>query len=118
MASAPAGPDPFDPAALRLSQGFAANIGVKKALLSVPVRKPDKSWFVRVHPDQNYRLQTAVIELKEDRGGETYLVERSLWPGLATDTRTRWWCPIRWSPGFSRLKPGLQPTGPPHRVRV
>ena len=76
-----AGPDPFDPASLRLSQDFAASTGVKKALLAVPVRKPDKSWFVRVHPDAAYRLPTAVIELKEDR--ETYLVEKSLWPDLA-----------------------------------
>jgi hypothetical protein len=78
-----AGPDPFDPASLRLSQDFAASVGVKKALLTVPVRKPDKSWFVRVHPDQSYRLQTAVIELKEDR--ESYLVVKELWPDLATE---------------------------------
>src|SRR5262249_52749602 len=81
--SVPVGPDPFDPASLRLSQGFAASIGVKKALLAVPVRKPDKSWFVRVHPQEEYRLQTAVIELKEDR--ETFLVDRSLWQELATE---------------------------------
>jgi hypothetical protein len=82
--SAPgAGPDPFDPAALRLSQDLAAALGVKKALLTVPVRKPDKTWFVRVHPDRGYQLQTAVIELKEDR--ETYLVERALWSSLAAE---------------------------------
>jgi hypothetical protein len=79
----PTSPDPFDPASLRLSQDFSASLGVKKALLTVPVRKPDKSWFVRVHPDEAYRLQTAVIELKEDR--ETYLVARELWPHLATE---------------------------------
>jgi hypothetical protein len=62
-------PDPFDPASLRLSGEVAAGLGVKKALLTVPVRKPDKSWFVRVHADPNYALETAVIELKED--GET-----------------------------------------------
>ena len=32
--------DPFDPERLRLSQDFAATVGVKKALLTVPVRKP------------------------------------------------------------------------------
>src|SRR5262245_30496713 len=74
VASATAGPDPFDPASLRLPQGFTAAAGVKKALLAVPIRKPDKSWFVRVHPDETYRLQTLVVELKEERGGETYLV--------------------------------------------
>lgn len=79
----PAAPDPFDPAALRLSGDALAGLGVKKALLSVPVRKPDKSWFVRVHPDDAYSLNTAVIELKGDRGCETYLVVPALWPELA-----------------------------------
>jgi len=51
--------------------------------MSVPVRKPDKSWFVRVHDQDDYRLLTAVIELKEDR--ETYLVAPDLWPALATE---------------------------------
>jgi hypothetical protein len=75
-------PDPFDPASLRLPQNFTASMGVRKALLSVPIRKPDKSWFVRVHPDPGYRLQTAVVELKEDKGAETYLVAPALWPDL------------------------------------
>lgn len=81
--AAPA-PDPFDPERLRLSQDFAAGLGVKKALLTVPVRKPAKEWWVQVHPDPDFRLQTAVLELKEDR--ETYLVDPSLWPELATES--------------------------------
>jgi hypothetical protein len=80
--SVPPAPDPFDPASLRLSQSLNAALGVKKVVLSVPVRKPDKSWFVRVHPGEDYRIQTAVIELKDERQ-ETYLVDRSLWPELA-----------------------------------
>jgi hypothetical protein len=84
--AAPVGPDPFDPAALRLSDAGMAGLGVKKALLSVPVRKPDRSWFVRTHPDPAYRLQTAVVELKEERGGETYLVAPHLWPALAGES--------------------------------
>src|SRR5262249_25421245 len=80
-----AGPDPFDPAALRLSHDFAASLGVKKALLTVPVRKPDKSWFIRVHPDESYRLQTATIELNQDGSGKVYLVAPALWPKLATE---------------------------------
>jgi hypothetical protein len=81
--TASAAPDPFDPSSLRLSQDFGAAVGVKKAVLSVPVRKPDKSWFVRVHPEPAYRLQTAVVELKEDR--ETYLVAPALWSDLAME---------------------------------
>jgi hypothetical protein len=79
----PHGPDPFDPASLRLTQDLGAGLGVKKFLLSVPVRKPANSWWVRVHPSEDYRLQTAVIELKEDR--ETYLVAQALWADLATE---------------------------------
>jgi hypothetical protein len=66
-------PNPFDPAALRLDDSFVATSGVKKLLTTVPVRKPNRQDFVRVHRDPNYRLTpAAIIELKEDR--ETYLV--------------------------------------------
>src|SRR5262245_6641815 len=82
-ALADAAPDPFDPASLRLSQDFSASIGVKKAVLTVPVRKPDRTWFVRVHPDPEYRDQFAVIVLKQDR--ELYLLATSDWPELSTE---------------------------------
>jgi hypothetical protein len=72
--------DPFDPSRLRLSQDFENKVGVKKAVITVPVRKPDRQWFVRVHPSESWRLDTAVLELKEER--ETYLVEPALWPEL------------------------------------
>jgi hypothetical protein len=78
--ASPSANNPFDPARLRLSQDFENKIGVKKAVITVPVRKPDRQWFVRVHPSESWRLDTAVLELKEDR--ETYLVEPSLWPEL------------------------------------
>jgi hypothetical protein len=79
-----AGYDPFDLARLRLSQDFLAAAGVKKVLTAVPVRKPSKEWFVRVHADGAYHLQTYVIELKEDN--EVYLVDRPLWPQLAAES--------------------------------
>ena len=66
-------PDPFDPASLRLDQSYADTVGVKKLLTTVPVRKPGRQDFVRVHPDPGYRLTpAAIIEVKEDR--EVYLV--------------------------------------------
>ena len=70
----------FDPSKLRLSQNFAESTGVKKLVTTIPVRKPNKQDFIRVHPDADYRLETAVLELKEDR--ETYLVAPDLWPEL------------------------------------
>jgi hypothetical protein len=66
---------------LRLSQDFAATVGVKKALLTIPIRKPSREVFVRTNPEM--RLETAVLELKEDR--ETYLVAPVLWPELASE---------------------------------
>jgi hypothetical protein len=76
--------DPFDLASLRLSQDYASAVGVRRLITTIPVRKPSKEWFVRTHPDPAYRLQTAVLELKEDR--EVYLVAPGLWPGLASET--------------------------------
>ncbi len=94
---AAAAPNPFDPARLRLSQNFAMSTGVKKLVTTVPVRKPDKEWFNRVHLDPGYSLETAVIERKEDR--ETYLVEQSLWPELASEST---FCPRALFTGINR----------------
>jgi len=72
--------DPFSLSRLRLSQNFSETVGVKKALLTVPVRKPGRQDFVRVHPDPGWHLETAVLEVKEDR--ETYLVDPEIWPEM------------------------------------
>lgn len=77
-------PDPFDPAKLRLAQGMTAAQGVKKHLTTIPTRKPSKEWFIRCHNDQAYRLETCVLDLKED--GETYLVAPELWEHLAGES--------------------------------
>ena len=70
-------PNPFDPATLRLDQSYADTVGVKKLLTTVPVRKPNRQDFVRVHPDPAFRLTpAAIIEVKEDR--EVYLVTPSM----------------------------------------
>ena len=79
-------PNPFDPAALRLDQSFAETVGVKKLLTTVPVRKPNRQDFVRVHADPAYRLTpAAIIELKEDR--EVYLVTPTMAIGAAGRVR-------------------------------
>lgn len=78
--NSPATSDPFDISRLRLSQDFVAAAGVKKILNTIPCRKPSKEWFVQTHPDPAFRIQTYVVELKED--SETYLVDPTLWPDL------------------------------------
>src|SRR5262245_31014625 len=47
--SPPPDDDPFDPDRLRLTQDFASQVGVRKLLTTVPVRKPDKTWWVRTY---------------------------------------------------------------------
>lgn len=71
----------FDPARLRVSQQFGQTTVIEKKLTSVPVTKPNKQQWVRVHPDANYRVDVAIIELKDTR--ETYLVDPSLTAELA-----------------------------------
>jgi hypothetical protein len=78
-------PDPFDPAALRLSQDVLAATGVKKALIRVPVRRPAPQEFVRVHPAEAFRLDTAIIDDRDAR--ETYLVAPSLRAELFSEIR-------------------------------
>jgi hypothetical protein len=72
-----------DIADLRLSQDFGSQVGVKKVLTQVPVRKPDRQWFFRVRPGEEWRLDTAVLELRDDR--ETYLVSPELRGGLSSE---------------------------------
>jgi hypothetical protein len=78
-----AAPNPFDPAALRITGSAAEAIGVKRAILTVPVRKPGQE-FVRVHPDEAFALPTTILELKADR--EIYLIAPALRDALAAES--------------------------------
>jgi hypothetical protein len=80
--------NPFDNlSALRLDQSYADTVGVKKLLTTVPVRKPNRQDFVRVHSDPKYRLTpAAIIEVKEDR--EVYLVTPDMAQALAGEFAT------------------------------
>lgn len=66
----------FDPRALMLSQDFVAMVGVRKEVMRVPIQRPISQVFFCPHPDPKWRIQVAVIELKEDR--ENFLVAPSL----------------------------------------
>jgi len=59
--------------ALRLPANYGAALGVEKQLTIVPVGKPKKSTFFRVHPDEAMTLSTFILESKDTR--ETYIVE-------------------------------------------
>jgi hypothetical protein len=77
-------PENFDLARLRLPQNFGDTIGVKKRLVTMPVRKPHRQEFVRVHPDTDNRLETALLTFKGEPDG-TYLVAPELWEQLSDE---------------------------------
>ena len=61
-----------DLSALRLSPDSATLFGIREVLTHVPVRKPNRHDFFRVHPDPDMSLVTAVFFDKEEN--ECYLV--------------------------------------------
>src|SRR5688572_25212156 len=71
-------PNPSAPRRLRLSQRFGEGQDGQRVIVSMPVRKPGRQEFFRTHPDLDMWLETAVLELKEER--LSYLVEPSLAP--------------------------------------
>jgi len=72
----------FDLDSLRLKQDFSETLGIQRVLTHVPVRKPNKSNFIRVHPSEDYRMEIGIVELKEER--EIYLVTPAMMsePGI------------------------------------
>ncbi len=70
-------PDPFDPAQFAAPSTVMGDPGVTKEMIVCPVRKPNRQEFVRVHPADEYKLRTSILELKQE--SETYLVM----PGVA-----------------------------------
>ena len=72
----------FDLDSLRLKQDFSETLGVQRVLSHVPVRKPNKTNFIRVHPGEDYRMDIGIVEMKEER--ETFLVTPAMMsePGI------------------------------------
>lgn len=61
--------DPYDPQRLRLSTNFGEAVAVKQHLGTVPMRKPDRHWFIRTHPV--HRFEAFVLE----DNGDIYVVD-------------------------------------------
>jgi len=62
--------DPLDIRNLRLDQSKLNQPASKKALITVPVRKPGKQDYIRVHPDNDHSLSVQLLEYEK----ETYVV--------------------------------------------
>jgi hypothetical protein len=66
--------DPFDPETLRV--GALADIEVERVLNTVPVRRPNRTEFFRVHRD--YVVDMFVLEREDGMDRETYLVQSNV----------------------------------------
>ena len=71
--------------AIRLSPAAAAAVGTQEVLRHVPVRKPNRIEFVRVHPDPEMQLATGVFEDKAER--EVFFVTPGLRAELAGELK-------------------------------
>ena len=65
-------PTTADFSRFRLSQNFGSASGVRKKLTTVPVRKPNKTQFVRVHSEN--KLDTMLLKYG-DNGEDLYLID-------------------------------------------
>jgi len=72
----------FNLDSLRLKQDFSETLGIQRVLSHVPVRKPNKTNFIRVHSGEDYRMDVGIVEMKEER--ETFLVTPAMMsePGI------------------------------------
>lgn len=57
---------------LRLKLGYGETLSVKKVLVTVPVKKPNKATFFRIRDGEEWEFPALILERKEDN--ETYLV--------------------------------------------
>lgn len=80
----PAGPseptDPFDLDALRSKP--LDEIVVERVLLTVPVRKPGRNEFFRVHSSPDYVVDSLVLETEDGLDRTVYWIAPSLWGEL------------------------------------
>ena len=68
----PAASQPKDFSQFAFSQNFGAQVKVIKRLTTVPVRKPSKTQWFRIHPE--YKLDVSLLKYGES-GDDFYLVE-------------------------------------------
>jgi hypothetical protein len=71
---------------LRIDPATDAELGVKKPVIHVSVRKPGRQEYFRTHPGEQYRMTMAILELKEER--EFYAVVPAVAKALPGETRT------------------------------
>lgn len=69
---------------LALPQDFDAAIGLETHVHTVPVKKPSKLTYIRVHPSPEYRMAIAILI---DEIGETYAVHPKVLASVADEVK-------------------------------
>jgi hypothetical protein len=77
-------PDPFDLESLKSSP--LLDLDLERVLTTVPVRRPGRTEFFRVHPDPDYVVDSYVLEYNSGLDRETYWVT-----GLSPACAHSWW---------------------------
>lgn len=77
--------DPFDLSNIAVSSVTSEDLGVEKPILVIPVDKPNRQSFFRVHPDPAFGADVRIIKLEAAR--ETYLVTKKVWPSIPGETK-------------------------------
>ncbi len=62
--------------ARRIPASYGATLGVKKILMNVPVGKPKKTQFFRVHPDSGMSFDVLLLEDKDN--GDYYILNQEV----------------------------------------
>ena len=81
---------PFSPELLRLAQSYINHGAGRNGARPIRVRKPDKQEYLRVHPSDDYWLETKLLELKSEK--LFFLVDPSLWSELSTEISNKALC--------------------------
>lgn len=76
---------PFDATLFKVDTLIDHNLTAETLITSVPVHKPTKQQFIRVHPGVDYHYDTALLEDEQDR--ELYLVANKMLPYLEGEYR-------------------------------
>ena len=69
-------PQDLDLETLRLNQDFASEVGVRKLVTTIPVRRPDNHAFFRIRAEDEFKLPVALLEFRELN--EKYIINHSL----------------------------------------
>jgi hypothetical protein len=82
----PTAPDPFeDLEALKTAP--LRDLEIEKVLTTVPVRKPDSSWWFRVHPDPDYCVDAHMLTHGEGVERATYWVSSLVQAEIPTELK-------------------------------